>query len=449
MTDRKKVLIITYYWPPAGGIGVLRCLKFAKYLRKFGWEPVIHTVENAQYPIKDQSNFKDIPEGITVLKTPCIEPFNFYKLITGKKKDDPMGNVLNTHDKKPGIMHHLSLWIRGNLFFPDARALWIKPSVKFLSKYLQENPVDAIFSDGPPHTNTMIAYHLKKKLGIPWVSDYQDPWTQVDYYKLFPLTSWADRKHKKMEQECFKAADKITIASPTWGRQLEEIGASKTEVLYYGYDEDDFKSLPQQLDEKFTISHSGLMGPDRCPVPLFAALKALKEEVPGFVDDLRIVLMGQVDYGVVEEFRKAGLEKNLILKGMVPRAESLRCMINSQILLLPLNQARNAKGRIPGKLYENLRAHRPILSFGPLDSDVANILSNTGAGETFDYCDLEGVKEFLLKSYKKYKAGMLTVDSSDIICYSNEKQTEKLAYLLNKVTARSLKKKAALKRALS
>jgi hypothetical protein len=160
VTQKKRVLFITYYWPPAGGIGVLRCLKIVKYIRDFGWEPVVYTAKDAQYSVIDQSNDSHVPPGIEILKHPIIEPFNFYKMITGRKKDAPLLNVLNANEGKTGLMHDFSVWVRSNFFIPDARSLWINPSVKFLLKYLKENPVDAIFTDGPPHTNTMIANNI-------------------------------------------------------------------------------------------------------------------------------------------------------------------------------------------------------------------------------------------------------------------------------------------------
>ena len=211
---KKRVLIITYYWPPSGGIGVLRCLKMAKYLRDFGWEPIIYTAKDAHYPRIDHSNDRDVPEGLEIIKQKIIEPYTFYKLLTGQKKDANVNNVFYTKEENLGYMHKLSVWIRSNFFIPDARSLWIKPSVKRLTKYIEENQVDAMLTCGPPHTNTRIATLLSKKTGTPWLMDFQDPWTQVDYYALLNLSKWGDRKHRRQEQEAFAQADKVTIVSP-------------------------------------------------------------------------------------------------------------------------------------------------------------------------------------------------------------------------------------------
>ncbi|MGB3589647.1 MAG: hypothetical protein WBA23_24080, partial [Tunicatimonas sp.] len=302
----KRVLIISYYWPPAGGISVHRSLKFAKYLPQFGWEPIIYTAKNAQYPYLDQSNFKDIHENTTVVKHPIIEPFGLFKLISGRKKDESLNNIVHVRDRKHRWIDDVGIWVRGNFFIPDARSLWVRPSVKFLTKYVQENPVDAIFSDGPPHTNTRIATLLHQKTGIPFLADFQDPWTQVDYYPLMKLTSWADQKHQKMEQEAFQAASKITIASPRWKKDLESLGAENVDVLYWGYDEDDFKKLDYTLDSHFSITHAGLIGFDRLPKVFFQALAELCDELKDFAKYLRIQLVGQIDYSVVESYQHFG-----------------------------------------------------------------------------------------------------------------------------------------------
>ena len=179
----KKVLIITYYWPPSGGAGVQRWLKFAKYLSDFGWEPIIYTVENGEYPVLDYDLLDEVPKGITVLKTPIWEPYSIYKKFTGRKKEDKINSGFLSEKKNPKLLEKLSIWIRGNLFIPDARKFWIKPSVNFLTNYLIDNPVDIVVSSGPPHSSHIIALKLKEKNKLPWLADFRDPWTNIYYYK--------------------------------------------------------------------------------------------------------------------------------------------------------------------------------------------------------------------------------------------------------------------------
>jgi len=431
----KKVLIITYYWPPSGGIGVNRCLKFAKYLRGFNWEPVIYTAENADYPYFDEDNIKQVPENVTVLKKRIIEPFRLYKFFSGKKRDEAMNNPIHARDGKRKFINNISIWIRGNFFIPDARALWIRPSVKYLSKYLKENHVDAILTDGPPHTNTVIACKLSKKFNIPWLADFQDPWTQVDYYKFLKLTKWADKKHRRLEQETFKTAKKFTIASPTWKGELEQIGAKNVDVIFWGYDEDDFKTLNKNLNTKFSIYHAGLLGFDRHPGTLLKVLAELKNEIPEFGDKLEIKLAGFIDYSINETIDKLGLADNLNYLGTIKRQSALEHTINSQILLLLINKAENARGRIPGKLFELMRSKRPILTLGTDKSDVQGIITKTNTGEYFDYDDHQKIKNYIKIKYELFVKGQNNVTSLvDIQEYSVENQTRKIGGYLDSIT---------------
>ncbi len=432
----KKVLVITYNWPPCGGIGVLRCLKFVKYLRDFGWEPVVYIPEGAEYPYIDLSNLKDIPENLTIIKGKIVEPFRAFKILTGRKKAN-LNNIVHVRDKQ-SILDKLGIFIRGNFFIPDARSLWIKPSVKILTKYLAQNRVDAIFTDGPPHTNTVIGTRVSAITGIPHLADFQDPWTQVDYYKLFKITTWADKKHKKLEQETFKQASKITIASPSWKKDIEAIGAKNVDVLYYGYDEDDFKNLKALPDGFFTLCHSGLLGYDRNPDGLFEALASLINEIPSFKSNFRLKLIGQVDFEVTNAIEKNGLTNNVLMMGTVDRNIALQEVCNAWVLLLPLNKADNTKGRMPGKFYEYLRLKRPILSFGPDDSDIAAVIKDAGVGINVSYNNTmeikNNIKEIYNNNYLKNNFTEVSADT-DITVFSNKNQTKLLAQYLNEITA--------------
>ncbi|MDY0279837.1 MAG: glycosyl transferase family 1 [Salinivirgaceae bacterium] len=432
LSTKKRVLIITYYWPPSGGVGVHRCLKFAKYLRDFGWEPIIYTADNAQYPYFDETNFIHIPEGITILKQPIWEPYSMFKIASGRKASSSMNNPVHVRDKRSWV-DNLAIWIRGNFFIPDARKFWIKPSVKYLSAWLKENPVDAILSDGPPHTNTEIACRLSRKFDIPWLADFQDPWTQVDYFKLLKLTPWAYRKHSNMEQMALKTAKKTTIASPTWKRDLESIGAHNVDVIFWGYDEQEFQKTEQKLDTKFSITHAGLLGFDRLPETLFKILGELKSENPQFAADLKIDFPGSVDYSIVEELKKNNLFENCWLPGNISRINAIERTFNSQILLLPLNKAENAQGRIPGKLFECMRAKRPILCLGPETSDVKTIIESTKTGMSFHYDDYDGIRIFITDKYNLFLNNENIVTPLELEQYSVRNQTAKIAEYLNSI----------------
>ncbi|MGM0625828.1 MAG: glycosyltransferase [Bacteroidota bacterium] len=430
---KKKVLIISYYWPPSGGIGVHRCLKFAKYLRDFGWEPVVYAPENADYPYFDESNFKHIPDGITVLKKPIREPFALFKKLSGRKKSDS-ANPVYVRDKRRSLVDELSIWVRGNLFIPDARALWIKPSVRFLTSYLKENPVDAILTDGPPHTNTIIGCRVSKNTGIPWLADFQDPWTQVDYYKMLKIGRRADKKHHKLEQEAFRTAKKVTVASPSWAKDLEAIGAKNVDPVFWGYDEDDFPETWPEPDKEFSIIHAGLLGYDRRPDTLINLLGKMKQENPEFGRLLKLRFAGNVDYAISKQIEELGLTENYEAPGNVSRPEAIDMTLRAQILLLPLNKADNVKGRIPGKLFENLRAQKPILCLGPKDSDVAGIIRDANAGVTCGYDDTDCLKKFITERFSLFLEGKNFIKTGNIEAYSVRNQVKHVARYLDEIS---------------
>jgi glycosyltransferase involved in cell wall biosynthesis len=410
-------------------------LKFAKYLRETGWEPVIFTAEGAHYPTVDPTNERDVPEGVEVIRQPIWEPYALYKKFMGKSADENVNNVFYSDDADGGWKHKAAVWVRSNFFIPDARATWIKGSVKRLTSYLVDHPVDAIISDGPPHTNTRIATLVSRATETPWLADFQDPWTQVDYYQLLNLTSWGRKKHERQEQEAFAQASRTTTVSSSWKRDLEAIGAKNVAVITYGYDPEDFADLKRTGHKKFTLTHLGIMGYDRNPVNLFRAIALLKKEVPGFAEDVELRLFGQLDYRVKKNILAEGIGEQTNFAGNVTRAEALQQQVDSHLLLLLLNQQDNAKGRIPGKLFEYLAARRPILNFGGTDSDVAGILTATDSGSTFAYDESpEAIAGMLKIAYQDFKSSKERPMNDEVIKpYSHPVLVKKMGELLDKM----------------
>lgn len=392
----KRVLVITYHWPPSGGVTVLRCLKLVKYLREFGWEPVVFTARDAKYQFEDPSNFKDVPDGLEVVRVTAPEPTNLFKRLTGRKRETPLLSITATSADQRSRWDALGVWVRGNFFIPDARALWIRPSVRHLSHYLKDHPVDAIFTDGPPHTNTVIGLRLAQRFNLPWLADFQDPWTQVDYYADMRIGKRADRIHRALEQAVFHTASKISIASPTWAKELESIGARHVEVLPYGYDEDDFTDYAPSADPAhFTLFHGGLLGTDRNPVGLWEALRRMLTDSEELRSRLCIRLAGSVDVEVRRQLAASGLDPYTQYLGTLPRTSVIEEIGRANVLLLPVNRAANAAGRIPGKLFELLRAGKPILSFSDTPGDVDSFIAKHNAGITTGYEDTEAICNFL------------------------------------------------------
>ncbi|HHU33928.1 MAG TPA: glycosyltransferase family 4 protein, partial [Bacteroidetes bacterium] len=355
----KKVLIITYYWPPSGGSGVQRWLKMSKYLPEAGWQPVVYTAENAEYPVEDPSLEKDISPDAIVIKRPIVEPYSAYKKFLGIKKDKKIKAGFLSTEEKSSFKENIARWIRGNLFIPDARCWWVRPSVKYLLSYLANNPVDAVISTGPPHSMHLIGLKLHEKTGLPWIADFRDPWTEIDFYDELRLTRWADRKQREMEREVLTKATKVVTVSRNWAEGLEQLGAENVVVIENGFDFSPEKlkdTVP--LTQKFTISHVGIIGPSRNAPNLWKVLGQMVRETDGFKNDLEIRLIGQVDFSVTKSLQEHGLSQNSVIMPYIPHEEVMNKQFESQILLLLINNTKNSKGILTGKFYEYLYAGR-------------------------------------------------------------------------------------------
>ena len=238
MSSKKKVLIITYYWPPAGGSGVQRWLKFMKYLRDFDIEPIIYTVKNPSYPILDDSLLSEIPEGIEIVKQPIFEPNSLLSIFGSKSKNESAGFL----DPNPSFLGKIMQYIRANYFIPDARKYWIKPSVRFLSNYIEKNAVDVVITTGPPHSLQLIGLQLKKQKGVKWISDFRDPWTEIDYFHQLPLTKKATKKHHILEEEVIRKSDMILVVGDTMKKKFLKYSDS-IEVITNGFDTNEKTSI--------------------------------------------------------------------------------------------------------------------------------------------------------------------------------------------------------------
>ncbi|HZK97137.1 MAG TPA: hypothetical protein VFC67_23250 [Prolixibacteraceae bacterium] len=429
-----KVLIITYYWPPSGGAGVQRWLKFVKYLREFGWEPVIYTPLNADYPVIDDTLLNDIPPGVEVIRTPIWEPYEFYKKLTGKKSTVKINSGFLNHKRSPGIVEKLSVWIRGNLFIPDARKFWINPSVRFLNKYLSERKVDAIVSTGPPHSMHLIALALKERLNIPWLADFRDPWTDIDYYKDMKISAYADKKHKDLELKTIKGCSAMVVVSRDMKVNYELMGANNVNLITNGYDSDDMDVYNVVRDTKFSISHIGTLPPSLNLKGLWKVLSELSETLPHFRENLEIKLIGKVDNSITDDISIFNLFDQFTKIEYVTHDKAALLMKQSAILLLAINKdSPNAKGILTGKIFEYLASGRPIFAIGPSDGDLAQILKESVAGFISEYDDLEGIKKVILMLYQKYLNNDLNNSPIGIEKYARRNLTAELAGVLNKM----------------
>lgn len=426
----KKVLIITYYWPPSGGSAVLRWLKFTKYLRGFGWEPIIYTPSNPEPQEIDQSLLQDIPENLEVITSPIWEPYNIYKWLTGKKKEDRLGVAMMSDKKKAGSLSKLSLWIRSNLFIPDPRRFWVNPSIRRLTALLQLKPVDVVVTTGPPHSMHLIGLGLKRRLGVRWVADFRDPWTNIDFYKDLTLTGLADRCHRKLERKVLQEADHVITVSPGMTREFLAMGIHNVSTITNGYDEE---SLPLQKPEygKFTLLHLGSMPKSRNPEMLWEVLSELAKHNDHFASCLQIRLIGKTDLRVRDSISHFDLQDYVVHEEFIPHDQTMGILSSAGVLLLCINNTPNAGGILTNKFFEYLSAHRPILAFGPADGDVSAILAETGGGKIFEYGDGPGLKNHILDLFELYSQHHLTVESREIDRFSRKNLTRQLSELLN------------------
>jgi glycosyltransferase involved in cell wall biosynthesis len=407
-----------------------------KYLREFGWEPIVYTPLNPEAGIRDESLLKDIPEDITVLMRKITEPYALFKFFTGRTKDSSFDNFVQKEKKTgSGFKDKLSVWIRGNFFIPDARCMWIRPSVKFLRKWLKENPVDVIVSTGTPHSMHLIAHKVMKKLQIPWLADFRDPWTKIDFYEQLPLTKCADKKHRKLEMQVLSVANRVVTVSPNWGKLMENLGAKHVTVINNGYDDEDFEFLPVETDSYFSVTHVGVLNKDRNISELWQAFAQLCSEIDGFRDKLKLRFLGSVDYSVKEALEKLNLSQLAEFTGYVSHDEALKITAKSTVLLLLLNNTHDVMGRIPGKLYEYLAAQRPVLLIGPENCDSHQILEDVNAGYRADFGNIEEMKAGILSLWNDFQQKTASTDMEKIKQYERRQLTSKLAGVLNEMIA--------------
>ncbi len=423
----KKVLIVTYYWPPAGGPGVQRWLKFVKYLRDFDIEPVVFIPKNPSYPILDETFSEDIPDDITIIKQPIFEPYEFAKIFSKKKTKKISKGIIAK--EKQSFVEKLLLYIRGNFFIPDARKYWVKPSVKFLKKYVKEHQIDTLITTGPPHSLHLIGLQLRKQLDIKWLADFRDPWTTIGYHEKLRLTKKSHEKHLSLESEVLQNADKIVTTSFTTKEEFSKLTQKPIEVITNGYDVE--KYAPTLMDKKFTLSHIGSLLSERNPVVLWEVLAELIQSREDFAKDFQLQFAGVISERIQRAISEVGLDGHTTYFGYVSHQRVLQLQRASQLLLVIEIDAEKTKGIIAGKLFEYMAAERPILGLGPKDADIAKIIQETNTGTYFLYTDKEKLKAQIVAYYEAFTQQKLHTSPIGLQKYSRKALTAKLAQVLH------------------
>ena len=436
----KRVLIISYYWPPTGGSGVQRWVKFAKYLPSEGWQPVIYTPENPEQLAVDASLEAEVPAEAEIVKTRILEPYEMYKRLlrkSGHSKEAVEVNPVNAQNKT--FLQKVAMWVRGNLFRPDPRCLWIGPSVRFLKNYLKEHPVDLIVSTGPPQSMHMIGRRLALETGLPWIADFRDPWTKIFYFKHLSMTKATKRWHERMEKKVLDDATCVVAVSPLVQQEFQAMTQTPVELITNGFDECDFHEEPFAMatggpDIPFTITHTGLFAADGNPTVLWDVLAEKCASCPEFKKLLSINLIGKTDEQIIKAIEAAGLGENLHDMGYQSHARATEEQRKASLLILPLRKEPEYKAVLPGKLFEYLASWRPVLGIGQPDGAMSMILNNTKTGVVLDWEDRKSIARYIDMCWEKHMAGQLTVENADISQFTRRNLTRRMAQLFYRVT---------------
>ncbi|HKJ66806.1 MAG TPA: glycosyltransferase family 4 protein [bacterium] len=435
----KKVLVLTYYFPPAGGPGVQRVLKFVKYLPAYGWNPVVLTVKNGEFPARDDSLLAELPQSLPVHRVGGIEPYNFYRWITGKRKDQTLPVGMLAKQGSDTFMEGLARWIRANLFIPDGRTGWIRPVFRMGARAITQQHIQAIYSSSPPHSTQLAALWLAKHFQLPWVADFRDPWTDIYYYQTLPRLSLAKKIDGFLEQKVLAAADSVISVSPSILDKLHSrTKRGSFQVIYNGYDEQDFTGSPAGYPrDKFVLSYVGNLKANQNPEALWKALQLLSRENQEFHRDLEMHFTGRTHPQIIETLNQYQLLPSTVIEKYVPHSEAVKRMKATAVLLFIIPEAPENQGILTGKLFDYLAAEKPFLSLGPPDGDAARILADTGAGQMIDPQNLEAIKNRILYLYQLWKARSLQNEGPDparIRQFSRRQLTAQLAGILYKMS---------------
>lgn len=422
-----KLLIITYYWPPAGGPGVQRWLKFVKYLPEFGIEPIVYIPENPTYPIVDEKLVQEVSDTLTLIRKPIKEPYALAGFFS-KKNTQKISSGIIPAAKKQSVIERFLLWVRGNMFIPDARVLWVKPSVSFLEHYIIENDIHTVITSGPPHSLHLIGKALKQKTGVKWLADFRDPWTTIGYHKALKLSQSAAAKHKKLEREVLTEADVVIVTSKTTKVEFEAITAKPIHVITNGYDTE--KVTPIPMDAKFSLAHIGSFLSDRNPKVLWEVIAELIKENEAFAQHFELKLIGKVSQEILDSLARYGLTNYVNNLGYMSHDKAVAHQRSAQVLLLVEIDSPETRCIIPGKVFEYIVSGRPIVALGPEGSDFAEIITGTNTGKFITYSEKAHLKQTLLHYFESYESGHLTVHPVGLQQYSRRNLTKQLVNIL-------------------
>lgn len=403
----RRVLVLSYYFPPSGGPGVQRVLKFVKYLPSFDWTPVVVSVEEGAYPARDASLGADIPGDTPVHRTSSWDPYHLYARLTGRSDDEAVVQG-SLEGREQTWKERIARWVRANIVLPDARVGWVPFAIGQGRRLLAEQSFDAILTTGPPHSTHLAGAALQWMTGTPWMADFRDPWTDINYYQELPHTAAARRIDAALERMVLRRADAVATVSPSWQALLRaKMGTeprTPIHVIQNGFDTEDVGPADVAVnDEVFTITHVGSLYASRNPTALWRAVQRLREA--GDVPDLRIRLVGMVDSNVKDALHDHGLADITELVSYVPHPEAVEHMQHAGLLLLSIESFPADTGMLTGKIYEYLATGRPIVGVGPADGDAARLLEQTDGGRLYGRQDVQGLAKYIRSQYEAWANG--------------------------------------------
>ncbi len=421
-----KVLIITYYWPPSGGAGVQRWLKFSKYLPQYGWEPVILTVDPgfAAYPVTDKSLSGEVPADLRVFTTPAIDYFSIYK--KDKTKIPSAGFANNTDNTFKGKVLR---FIRGNFFIPDPRRGWNRYAFRKACEIIESEGIRHVITTSPPHSTQLIGLKLKKKYPfIKWIADLRDPWTDIYYYSQFYPTFFSRSLDEWYEKRVLRESDEVLTVGKSlkdlFSAKVKEAGG-KTEIITNGYDPEDFTNIDTSEPGMFTISYTGTLS-DTYPLTSFLeGLRLFSKKG----NDFQLKFLGTVSPGQKTQILSLPACSDTLFYNYADHDEALKFMSTSTILLLIIPEHKSSKSIITGKIFEYIASGKPIICIGPTDGDAAEIIRESGCGAAFGYDDSGGICEYLTSISKNRNCTRKTLTEK----YSRVELTAKVAQLLDKI----------------
>jgi len=428
---KPKVLIITYYWPPSGGSGVQRWVKFVKYLPHFGIEPVMLIPENPTYPATDNSLREDLAEDLNVYKSKSIDPFSVLELLSGKNKSS-IAKPSSSLGKTQGITGKIMSWVRANIFIPDARVGWLITARKKAADIAVKHGINTVITTGPPHSVHFTGKYLKEKYGLRWIADFRDPWSQIYYNQLLPKTAPVKKLDLKLEKSVLQTADEVIVISPSMVSRQQDIVDRSYQLITNGFDPDDFpqKSTVTSGQLPFTIRHIGTLSEASVPLVFFRALSHLSDHL-----EWRSEFIGNIHHRVRELTEEFSLDSNIVFKDYMPHAKAISHMMSSDMLLLVIPRVADNELILTGKLFEYLATGKPILMIGPKNGDAAHIIREAGQGHCFGYDETERLTTFLSRNISD-KTSLNPEDTpllsvSEKHPYSRIRLTEQLAKLIN------------------